>query len=138
MTNALKLFLTISIQIAIAGCTSVSASEEEMYEKASALTKLTGMVEVIVVYSEDGSELSDDELLMEATEHDPTVLDQFKNYELRATQIGEHAVVTMCDANGNEALLQDLGCTAGLDAHYWKTELQEPCGTEQLHAPTCR
>ncbi|WP_273207824.1 hypothetical protein [Marinobacter subterrani] len=138
MINALKLFLVISIQIAVAGCASVSASEEEMYEKASALTKLTGMVEVIVVYSDESSRLSDAELLEEATAHDPTVLDQFENYDLRASQADGHAVVTMCDANGSEALLQDLGCTAGLDTHYWITELQEPCATEQVNAPTCR
>lgn len=137
MINALKLFLVFSIQIAVVGCASVSASEEEMYEKASALTKLTGMVEVIVVYSDESSGLSDTELLKEATAHDSTVLDQFGNYELRASQADGHAVVTMCDANGDEALLYDLGCTAGLDTHYWKTELQEPCGTEQSKAPAC-
>lgn len=138
MINTLKIFLIFSIQIAVTACTSVSTSEEEMYEKASALTKLTGMVEVIVVYSEDESNLTDAELLEEATAHDPTVLDQFENYELRASQKGGHAVVTMCDANGSEALLQDLGCTAKLDKHFWQTKTQEPCTTEQVNAPTCR
>lgn len=138
MINALKLFLIISIQIAVTACASVSASEEEMYEKASALTKLTGMVEVIVAYSDESSRLSDAELLKEATAHDPTVLDQFQSYELRVSQANGHAIVTMCDENGSEALLRDLGCTARLDTHYWKTELQESCATEQVNAPTCR
>jgi len=138
MIHALKLSLIISIQIAVIGCASVSASEEEMYEKASALTKLTGMVEVVVVYSDESSKLSDAELLEEATEHDPTVLAQFENYELRVSQAGGHAVVTMCDAKGQEALLHDLGCTANLDKHFWKTEIQEPCATEQTNAQTCR
>lgn len=137
MTTTLKLFLIFSIQIAVTACASVSASEEEMYEKASALTKLTKMVEVVVVYSDENSRLSDAELLKEATTNDPTVLDHFENYELRASQADGHAVVTMCDANRDEALLYDLGCTAGLDTHYWKTELQEPCATEQVSAPTC-
>jgi len=138
MINKFKLFLILSIQTALAGCASVSASEEEMYEKASALTKLTGMVEVIVVYSDESSKLSDAELLQAATEHDPTVLDQFEDYELRASQLGGHAVVIMCDAKGKEALLHDLGCTAGLDKHFWKTGIQEPCTTEQINTPTCR
>lgn len=138
MTTILKLFLIFSIQIAVTACASVYASDEEMFEKASALTKLTKMVEVVVVYSDESSGLSDAELLKEATAHDPTVLDQFESYELRASQADGHAVVTMCDANGEEALLRDLGCTAGLDTHYWKTEVQEPCATEQLNAATCR
>ncbi|HET8800424.1 MAG TPA: hypothetical protein VFN01_04500 [Marinobacter sp.] len=138
MINALKLFLIISIQAAVAACASVSVSEEEMYEKASALTKLTGMVEAIVVYSDESSKLSGAELLKEATSHDPTVLDQFENYELRASQANGHAVVTMCDASGDEALLHDLGCTAKLDKHFWQTKTQEPCATEQVSAPTCR
>lgn len=137
MINTMKLFLIITLQILVAACATVSSSEEEMYEKASALTKLTKMVEVVVVYSDDDSKLSDAELLKVATAHDPTVLEQFEEYELKASQANGHAVVVMCDARGEEALLYDLGSTACLDTHYWKTEQKEPCATEQMSAQTC-
>ena len=131
MINTVKLCLVITLQILVAACATVSSSEEEMYEKASALTKLTKMVEVFVVYSDEDSKLSDAELLTEATAHDPKVLEQFEGYELRASQANGHAIVVMCNARGEEALLYDLGSTASLDTHYWKTEQKEPCATEQ-------
>jgi hypothetical protein len=96
------------------------------------------MVEVIVVYSDKGSKPSDEELLKKATAHEPMVLDQFENYVLSASQVNGHAVVIMCDADGSEALLLDLGCTAGLDTHLWQTKEQEPCAIEQLESPICQ
>jgi hypothetical protein len=40
MSNALKLFLIVSLYISATAC-AVPASEDEMYEKASAITKIT-------------------------------------------------------------------------------------------------
>jgi hypothetical protein len=112
----------------LAGCASGPdrIDAEEMYVRASALTKLSATVESAVRYKNPPSDLGEQELLVFATRHDPALLENFKGYKVRVLRRERHAVVLMCNATGTRALLEDAGCTGPMDRARWK-EGPEPC-----------
>lgn len=112
----------------VAGCapTPQRPDSEEMYIKASALTKLAAAVESTVRYKNPPPELSESELLTLATQHDPVLLENFKGYKVRALQRDRHSVVLVCDPIADRALLEDAGCTGPMDRHRWMDK-PEPC-----------
>jgi hypothetical protein len=112
----------------LAGCASSPEriDTEEMYVKASALTKLSAAVESAVRYKNPPSDLGDQELLVFATRHDPALLENFRGYKVRVLRKERHSVILVCNAAGNRALLEDAGCTGPMDRARWK-ERPEPC-----------
>jgi hypothetical protein len=85
---------------------------EEMYIKASALTKLSAAVESTVRYKSPPSDLDESELLKLATRHDPVLLENFNGYKVRVLCQDRHSVVLVCDAAGTQALLEMLAVLA--------------------------
>lgn len=112
----------------LTGCTSSQrrVDSEEMYIKASALTKLSAAVESTVRYKNPPPELGESELLTLATRHDPILLENFKSYKVRVLRNDRHSVVLVCDATGTHALLEDAGCSGPMDRHRWMGK-PEPC-----------
>jgi hypothetical protein len=112
----------------LAGCTSSQrrVDSEEMYIKASALTKLSAAVESTVRYKNPLPELGESELLTLAARHDPILLENFKGYKVRVLRNDRHSVVLVCDATGTHALLEDTGCSGPMDRHRWMGK-PEPC-----------
>jgi hypothetical protein len=112
----------------LAGCASSPEriDAEEMYVKASALTKLSAAVESAVRYKNPPSGLGDGELLDFATRHDPVLLENFKGYKIRVLRRERHSVVLVCDPAKDRALLEDAGCTGPMDRARWK-EQPESC-----------
>lgn len=99
---------------------------EEMYIKASALTKLAAAVESTVRYKNPPPELGESELLTLATRHDPILLENFKGYKVRVLRNERHSVVLVCNAAGTHALLEDAGCSGPMDRNRWMGK-PEPC-----------
>ena len=121
--------VTVALMLALAaGCVPVPQrlDREEMYIKASALTKLSAAVESTVRYKNPPPELNDRELLKLTTRHDPALLDNFKDYTVRVLRQARHSVVLVCDTSGARALLEDAGCSGPMDRHPWM-EKPEPC-----------
>lgn len=123
--------VTVALVLAlVAGCAPLTGVQrpdrEEMYIKASALTKLSAAVESTVRYKNPPPELNDDELLMLATRHDPALLDNFKGYTVRVLRHARHSIVLVCDTSGTRALLEDAGCSGPMDRHRWM-EKPEAC-----------
>jgi hypothetical protein len=125
--------VTVTVRVALvlalaAGCAPAPQrpDREEMYIKASALTKLSAAVESTVRYKNPPPELNDRELLTIATRHDPALLDIFKDYTVRVMREARHSVVLVCDKSGTRALLEDAGCSGPMDRHPWM-EKSEPC-----------
>ena len=112
----------------LAGCTSSQrrVDSEEMYIKASALTKLSAAVESTVRYKNPPPELGEGELLTLATRHDPILLENFKGYKVRVLRNERHSVVLVCNAAGTHALLEDAGCSGPMDRNRWMGK-PEPC-----------
>ncbi|UQG60708.1 hypothetical protein MIH18_01750 [Marinobacter sp. M3C] len=109
------------------GCTSQAYDDETMYEKASALTKVSSALEASVYFDNPPENLRDRALLEYATQHDAALLDLFNGTLLKADHHNQHGIVLVCDEFKGEALMMDLGCTAKLDGQYWNTPEQEPC-----------
>lgn len=104
------------------GCAIVSKKDnaEEMYVKASALTKLSTAVEGVVRYENPPETLSDQELLQLSAEDDITLLEPFNGYVLKVNREFQHAIILVCNADGTKGLLEDAGCTAAIDKHLWQ------------------
>lgn len=121
--------ITIALVLSlVAGCAPSPKLpySEEMFIKASALTKLAAAVESTVHYKNPPPGLDEKELLMRATQHDPALLQNFKGYKVRVLHQGKHSVVLVCDASGQRALLEDAGCSGRMDRHRWMGKPQ-PC-----------
>lgn len=129
MLSKIRVAVALIVSITFsAGCISSQErpDSEEMYIKASALTKLSAAVESTVRYKNPPAELSEGELLVLATRHDPVLLENFRDYKLRVLRQERHSVVLVCDASGTHALLEDTGCTGPMDKHRWMGKSQ-PC-----------
>ena len=121
--------ITLSIiisSLSLGSCAGSKPDSEEMYIKASALTKLSAAVESTVRYKNPPLELSESELLTLATRHDPILLENFKDYKVRVLRQERHSVVLVCDAAGRRALLEDAGCSGRMDRERWIGR-QESC-----------
>jgi len=112
------------VLIFLAACSSTlfaqAPSEEEMLIKASALTKLAKAAESAGRHKNPPADLTEQEFLAFATSHDPSLLEPFSGYRLRALRKDRRAVVLVCSADGAIRLLEDAGCTAALDRHHWR------------------
>jgi hypothetical protein len=119
----------IMLVLALAtGCAPATQrpDREEMYIKASALTKLSAAVESTVRYKNPPLGLNDRQLLSLATQHDPALVDNFKGYTVRVLRQPRHSVVLVCDTLGTRALLEDAGCSGPMERHRWMGK-PEPC-----------
>ncbi len=115
-------FLCLIFIFVLNGCATVNKKDisEEMYIKASALTKLTTTVEGTVRYTNPPNSLSDQELLERSTEDDPDILEPFNGYVLKVNREFQHAIILVCSMDGTKGLLEDAGCTAAFDNHLWQ------------------
>lgn len=112
------------------GCSFSKADEEtKYYQLASALTKLSSAVEATVRYEGIPQDATSNDILLLSTTHDKSLLVPFDGYKLKVHVEGRHAIVLVCKASDNEAYLEDAGCSAELDKHYWNTEAIEPCSS---------
>ena len=110
------------------GCVhAASVDAEQMYGLASALTKLSAVVESAVGFKDPPPGLTDAGLVAFATQHDPTLRVPFEGYTLRTLRRDPHAAVLVCTPDGTRALLEDAGCSAALDKHRWKDDPPTPC-----------
>jgi hypothetical protein len=102
-----------------AWCTKQDTTEEAMFIKASALTKLSTAVEVTINIEEPDKSVSDQEILRISTEDDPSLLEPFKNNVIKINREFGHAVILVCSEDGKQGLLEDAGCTAKMDEYLW-------------------
>lgn len=114
--------------VLLAGCAhTAQLDEEQMYGLASALTKLSASLESAVGFKDPPAGLSDAELIVFATQHDPTLRARFDGYTLRILRRDPHAAVLVCTSDGQRALLEDAGCSAAMEKHRWKDAPPSSC-----------
>jgi hypothetical protein len=134
----LRIFSIIMLSLFNTGCAYMAESpqDENMYVKASALSKLSASVESTVRYKNPPANISDEDLLLRASAHDPALLNPFANYTLKVLRADGHSAVLMCSKDASQALLEDAGCTAAMDLHRWKSSNQ-PCAFSLNLSQTC-
>lgn len=119
--------ILILVVLILGGCITEPVGNEEMYRLGSALTKLSASVESTVRYKDVPEGITDNELLVIATRHDPLLLQPFAEYKLRVNREDRHAIVLVCTPDGGRALLEDAGCSKELDAHHWQSQTSKTC-----------
>lgn len=128
MRHISQMIILCFITLITVGCTLCIADDSEvMLPLASALTKLSASVESTVRYKNPPTGISDADLLILSTQHDPRILEPFSDYTVRILNQDRHAVVLVCNKDGNYALLEDAGCSPELDKHLWKEQPPVPC-----------
>lgn len=108
----------------------------EMYQRASALTKLSAAMEAHLRFGDPLLTLSESDLLRAGTGHDPALLANMGNFRLRVRSDERHAMLLMCSKDGTRLLLEDAGCTGALDLHHWDKPVR-PCEFTLAAASIC-
>jgi hypothetical protein len=110
------------VVLALGACSFSGAQERRQMDTLGPMvTKLAKMMESYIRYGPPRAGASEQELFAEGTRDDPTLLNQFSQYKLKLLSHDRHAVVLVCTRDGRQALLEDAGCTADIEAPHWKT-----------------
>lgn len=129
----MKIFVNIRLGIVLVfiiiffGCVRTNIKNESMLTLCSDLTKLSSAVESEVRYPSTSENISDSKLLKLATEHDHSLLTPFSNYTIKLLKQNRHAIMLICSGDGKQALIEDVGCTAKPDKHWWKIQPAHAC-----------
>lgn len=138
MRHILQMVTLCFITSIIIGCTICIADDsEDMLVLSSALTKLSATVESTVRYKNPPAGITDADLLILSTQHDPRILEPFSEYTVRVLNQDRHAVVLVCNKEGKYALLEDVGCSPELDKHLWKGQTPVPCAFSLSPSTIC-
>ena len=120
--------ICLLLPLFLASCLSTHIDDEkQFYRLATGISKLSKAVEAVVAFDSPPIETTGPELLVLATEHDPSLLAPFSEYSLHVFRQGDHATVLVCTSDGRYALLEDAGCSAALDRHAWKYKPLAQC-----------
>lgn len=90
-----------------------------MYSLGASLTKLCKSVEATVRYTNPPEAITDDDLLLLATQHDPSLLQPFQGYYKKVLRRNRHAAILVCTLDRQYGLLEDVCCTSALDNNLW-------------------
>jgi len=82
-------------------------------------TKMINLSSAVDTYFENLPEMpldTDDNILKNATRHDPRLLaSEFQPYVLKTQYQNPYAVLLLCSKDGKRAIMEDAGCSARLD-----------------------
>jgi len=92
----------------------------------SALTKVATAVQGYVRY-EMAETVPNDDILRNATKHDPQLMAQLAKFKVRVRASNKSSSVLVCDKEGTRGFLEDSGCTGPLDENLWHDERPKPC-----------
>lgn len=130
-----RLWLIAASATVVLACSNV-VEPQQMFDKASALTKITAYVDAAVLYSPTGASDSDQTLFDKAFTDNPSLKSQLGTASLRLQRGDKGVVVMVCTEDGSTALLEDLSCTPGMDKHPWRDEPGRAC-TFSLSPTAC-
>lgn len=138
----MKRVALIGLLLSSAACTlaSSSYSENRLNDLASSLTKLSSTVDGSVRYLTPPPSplLEDEQFLKLATASNPSVLAPFKGLKLRIQRLGTETAILVCRPDADVALLEDATCTAHMENHRWRSQLQTSCSFALDLAEICK
>ncbi len=131
-------FLAASIAMySGACCLKHTDPNDEMPTLAGQLLDLTRAVAEEVSSDPTGpASMSDHDLLVRATAHDPSLLQGFKHYLVKTHREGSNVSVLVCTADGTHGLMEDTACVKGLDKALWH-DAKAPCESTITLATAC-
>ena len=98
--------------LSVSGCASSKFNSEKIHQKSAFITKLTRKVHVGIRKDISNS----DELLVFVNEKFPDIIENFSDYSILVKNDSQKAVVLMCNKEKTKALVEDVVCTAKVDA----------------------
>lgn len=122
-----RLFALAVIFLSACAITPPAHTPEAMTILARQLAVLSAAVHGYVRYEQVDPNLTERQILANATKHDPRLLPEFSGYLLRVRQEDRNASVLLCTRDGTRGLIEDVGCTAEPDRHLWKMPKPQPC-----------
>ena len=137
MMKVCSFTLSLALVAAVSGCAS-RPTTNQMNQLASSLTKLSAAVDAIVRYDDLPQHADDSVILSKVLAANPSLLDDFKGFQLKLIRSADDSAVLVCDASGRNALLEDAGCTAKLDAHRWDTPQPSRCEPSLILKQVCK
>ncbi len=123
----LDFFILISALLASFCFAKSSDYQEKFFALAELLTKLTSAVETTLSNEYVDQNMSDKALLKLATSHDPSLLEPFREYQVKILHDNGHAIVLVCTKDGKSALFEDAGCSEEMDYNRWIPKEVSPC-----------
>ncbi len=111
----IKITLAVLISLvflAVSGCAGSKFDSDTIHQKNAFITKLTRKTHVAVRKNITDS----DELLGFVNEKFPAIMNNFTEYSIVLKNDLQHVVVLMCDKEKTKALVEDVVCTAKVDA----------------------
>jgi hypothetical protein len=136
MQSTKNWLLILLVLVSACASSRQAINPDEMYERASALTKLSAAMEAYIRYGHPLASATEAQLLEEGTRHDPALLSNLGDYKMRVLSQDRHALVLMCTTDGGRALLEDAGCTGKMDVHHWQ-QANVPCEFSVSVATVC-
>ena len=123
---ALAAFFCLCCLCGTTGC-SLLSTQPKRGTLAAKMMNLSAAVEsYFSELSGPPSGMEDKEILKLATEHDDELLaSEFKRYQLKVEYQAGHAVLLLCNKDGDRVLMEDVGCSAALDRKAFDQKL--PC-----------
>jgi len=118
-------------------CVSCAAGTGGREPSAAELRQLTAAVEVYVRYSMPAGMADEQDILRQATAHEPRLLEPFDDARLRVGVVDRHGVVLVCTKDGAYALMEDSGCAAPLERDYRNDGTHHPCEVSFTPADVC-
>lgn len=121
------LMLTVACTALVSGCSYGETDEQYIESRGSFLTKISRALQAQITFEKVDKSLDGKALLESVVQHDPGLLDMFERETFQTRFGGQGAVVLVCTEGGQEALLEDVSCTAQLDKKYTGDFAGMPC-----------
>lgn len=121
-----KVFVAVFALILVPGCNGYekTSDPEKMYDIASGLKDVATSVDGLVKFG-NGKSLTESELILEAVNQNRSRLNIFQGFELHVKIEGNNSSLLLC--KGDEAMIEDTGCTPESDLNHWRSASAAAC-----------
>lgn len=114
-----RILINLIIVSLLGACAAPIAATPDAKERGILSTKMVNLSSAVNAYFADLSGAptdSDAAILQNATSHNPRLLAvEFEPYTLKVQYQNPYAVLLLCSKEGNQAIMEDAGCSARLD-----------------------
>lgn len=132
------LLVSLTAAMLLAACTTIGAAPDDQ-ERGRLSTKMVNLSSAVDAYFSDLAEApidTDLNILQSATKRDPRLLaPDFEPYLLKVQYQKAYAVLLLCTKDGQQAIMEDAGCSARLDRQVTGTA---PCKFTLVIKPSCQ
>lgn len=124
MTRRYLFAATLAVVTALTAC-AVAYDASEMEPLTAALTKVASKFDAFTLEAGDNANV--EAVREDLYSSNTALMSMFSDKKLLFHIDGTYGSVVMCDEAGNEALVEDAGCSEKPDYEPWKLSEAQPC-----------